>query len=280
MELRGWEGMQTDCLVNIFSRLGLEDLITAVSFVCRSWNQASFDPLCQRILDFRYLDFNSSSPLALALSVPRLSFSGFFKLALDHAHGAAVDLRFPSHFSVSKQDLSLASDECPKLRNLILPRVESEDEEQLLKAISKWKELEVLEMESKPSILAEMVKQIGIHCNKFKGLKLRGSIKKEDAAAIVGCLPNLEWLDLSSCRLGRGELLAIVDGCRHLKRLSVRDCTGFEVDEEVKKRASGIELFEHEGSTIEDVCEAEDDGYVSLEQMLMYYDDCYEMWLL
>ncbi|KAH0468727.1 hypothetical protein IEQ34_001959 [Dendrobium chrysotoxum] len=286
MELGRWEGMQMDCLVSIFSKLGLDDLTTAVPLVCKSWNQASVDPLCYRILDFRHLDFNPSSPFAsrfaFEFSVPRFSFSDFLKLAMARARGAAVDLRFNSLFSASNQDLSLASDECSKLKNLILPRIESEDEEQLLKAISNWKELEVLEMESKPSVLHEMVKQIGLHCNKFQGLKLRGCIKKEDAAAIIGSLPKLKWLDLSCCRLGREDLLAIIDGCRDLNRLSVRDCIGFEADDELKRRASGIVVFEHEGSMIEDECELdelEDDRNVSLEQMLMYYDDCYAMWL-
>lgn len=156
-----------------------------------------------------------------------------------------------------------------------------EGEEQLLKAISKWRELEVLEMESKPSVLSEMVKQIGVHCNKFQRLKLRGSITKEDVSMIVGSLQNLKWLDLSCCRLGREELLALVDGCKDLKKLAVRECIGFEVDEEIKERASGIELFEHEGSLIEIACESEveDARNISIEQMLMYFDDCYAMWL-
>lgn len=115
MEHRTWEEMQIDCLVNIFSRLSLVDLTTAIPFVCKSWNQASVDPLCSRILDFRYIEFDPSSPLAsrfgFELSVPRFSFSGFLKLSLARARGAVSDLRFTSLFAASCQDISLVSDE-------------------------------------------------------------------------------------------------------------------------------------------------------------------------
>ncbi|KAK8952703.1 F-box protein SKIP1 [Platanthera guangdongensis] len=282
MDQGRWEEMQMDCLVNIFSRLGLDDLTAAVPFVCRSWYQASGDPLGLRTLDFRHLDFNPSSPFAERIS-PQFSFSGFLKLVLARARGASFDLSFPSSVSPSNEDLYLASDECPRLKNLSLSRIKSEDETQFLQSIAKWKDLEVLEMDSKPSILPELVQQIGLNCSKFHGLKLRGSINKEDAAAIVGNLPNLRWLDLSTCRLRREEVIAIVEGCRQLKRLNLRDCVGFEADEEVRRRGSWIKVFEHEGSMIEDECEdfdlEDDDREVSLEEMLMYYDDCYAMWL-
>lgn len=270
-----------DCLVNIFTRLGLDDLITAVPLVCRSWYHASADPLSLRTLDFRHLDFNPSGPFAKRISSP-FSFSGFLKLVLSRSRGAAVDLSLPSFASVAKGDLCLASDECPRLKNLILSRIELEDETQFLQSIAKWKELEVLEMDSKPSNLPAVVKQIGKSCSNFHGLKLRGSIEKEDVAAIVGHLPNLRRLDLSTCRLGREEVIAILEGCRDLESLKVRDCVGFEADEEVRRRGSWIKVFEHEGSMVEDECDFEledDDRDVSLEEMLMYYDDCYAMWL-
>lgn len=176
---------------------------------------------------------------------------------------------------------------CPKLKKLALPEIAKEDEERFSEAISKWEELQVLEMESKPSSFPELAKRIGSHCSGFRGLKLRGSITEEDADSIVGCLPNLRWLDLSLCRFGRGELVVMVEGLKGLERLSVRDCVGFEVDEEVERRARGIEVFEHEGCVVEDDCELEeevgeeddDDGDFSLQQMMMYYGDCYAMWL-
>ncbi|KAG0477145.1 hypothetical protein HPP92_013986 [Vanilla planifolia] len=283
VENRSWEEMPLDCLVNIFSKVGLDNLATAVPFVCKSWSRASADPICWRILDLRRLDFKSSSSFASSFvslfPLCHFSFSGFLKLALARSRGTAVDLRVPS---VSKEDLFLASDSCPKLKNLALPLLVSEEEEQqVLQLVEKCKDLEVLEMDSKPSVLPELVKRIGIHCSNFHGLKLRGSITKEDAAAVASFLPKLSFLDLSNCRLGREELLAIVVGCRDLRRLCVKDCVGFDADDEVRRRGTDIEVFEFEGSKVEEECDnGEDvDEPVDLEQMFRYFDDCYLMWL-
>ncbi|PKA66015.1 F-box/LRR-repeat protein [Apostasia shenzhenica] len=273
--------MEHDCLVNIFSRLGLDDLTVGVPFVCKSWSRASANPHCWRTLDFGSLDLKPSSPFAkrcASLYYPsRFTFSGFLKLAIARSHGAALDLRFSPLFPASLQVLSCASNGCPKLKALGLPRICMEDEGRFFELLGKWRKLEWLEMESKPSMLANLARQIGHHCEKFQGLKIRGSIGKEDVAAIVESLPKLRFLDLSGSRLAKEEVLAVVDGCRDLKRFSLNDCLGFEADEEVKRRASGIEELELEGCRIGDEAAADEDG--DLEQMMMYYDDCFLLWM-
>ncbi|RZS11215.1 hypothetical protein BHM03_00042529, partial [Ensete ventricosum] len=51
------EYMGVDCLVNIFRRLGLDDLTVSVPFVCTCWWRASLDPACWEALNLRSLDF-------------------------------------------------------------------------------------------------------------------------------------------------------------------------------------------------------------------------------
>lgn len=135
-------------------------------------------------------------------------------------------------------------------------------------------------MESKPSNLREIAKQIGIHCSRFNGIKIRGLIREEDVSGIVDFLPKIEVLDLSGSRIGKEEVLAVVDGCRELKRLSLKHCVGFEVDEEVEWRARGIQVFEFEGCRIEEEFSNFVDQSEVLEQMFMFFDDCFEMWML
>lgn len=166
------------------------------------------------------------------------------------------------------------------LKALCLPRINFDDEFQFLSLISKWSDLEWLEIESKPSNLREMVEQIGIHCSRFYGIKIRGLIREEDVSGIVDFLPKIKVLDLSGSRIGREEVLAIVDGCRELRRLSLKDCVGFEVDEDVKWRARDIHVFEFEGCRIEDELINFVDQSEVLEQMFMFFDDCIEMWML
>ncbi|KAG0477074.1 hypothetical protein HPP92_013915 [Vanilla planifolia] len=283
VENRSWEEMPLDCLVNIFSKVGLDNLATAVPFVCKSWSRASADPICWRILDLRRLDFKSSSPFASSFvslfPLCRFSFSGFLKLALARSRGTAVDLRVPS---VSKEDLFLASNSCPKLKNLALPLLASEEEEQqVLQLVEKCKDLEVLEMDSKPSVSARVGEA---DWDPLQQLPRAEAPRLDHEGGRRGGreFPSkLSFLDLSNCRLGREELLAIVAGCRDLRRLCVKDCVGFDADDEVRRRGTDIEVFEFEGSKVEEECDNGEyvDEPVDLEQMFRYFDDCYLMWL-
>lgn len=173
--------------------------------------------------------------------------------------------------------LSLASKECPRLKVLALPRISVDDESQFLNFITNWKDLELLEMESKPAKLTEMLKLIHLHCRNFRGLKLRGSINGDEALWIVDSLPKLTFLDLSGSHLAKEEVLHIIDGCRELKQLKLNDCVGFEADdEEVKRRAAAMDEFEHQGCVITADSLSWDDD---LELKFTYYDYCFEMWM-
>lgn len=114
-EGRRWEAMELDCLVNIFQRLGIEDLTLGAPFVCKSWYRASLDPICWKVLDFQELDFmpwsNFSKRFMRQYSLHHFSFSGFMKLAIDRSHGDVVELRFPLLLGASLKDLIHASNQ-------------------------------------------------------------------------------------------------------------------------------------------------------------------------
>lgn len=145
---------------------------------------------------------------------------------------------------------------CPGLKKVVMPNLLLEDEVHIPELVAKWKELELLEMQSKPASFLEVVERISLNCKNFVGLRMLGSIKKDDALAIVKLLPKLKYLCLNKSYLPKEQLLLIMDGCRELERLSVKDCIGFEADEEVMKKAQGIKIFECEGSKLFD-----DSGY-------------------
>ncbi|RWW63863.1 hypothetical protein BHE74_00028936 [Ensete ventricosum] len=119
-----------------------------------------------------------------------------------------------------------------------------------------WKDLEQLELATKPTSFLETVAAIRHNCPRFARLKVRGLIGKEDASAIAMCLPELKQLELSGSYLTKDELAVIMSGCWKQERLTVKDCLGFQADEELLRLASGIHSFEHEGSKLLD-----DNGY-------------------
>lgn len=256
-EERRWEDLATDCLVNVFSRLSLEDLTLGVPFVCKPWHKASLDPQCWKILNFRELDLmpwgSFCKKFALKYHIKSFSFSSFMKLATARSHGLATELALPSvSLAASLQDLIHASNECPRVKSLALPNLLQPYDRHIPEIMGRWKELELLDMGFKPSSFVPILEQISLNCKSFVGLQMYGCVHKEDALAIVTHLPKLKYLAMKGSFLGKEELLVILDGCRELEELDVTRCTGFDVDDEILRMASGIKTFEHKGSKLHD----------------------------
>ncbi|KAG6536537.1 hypothetical protein ZIOFF_001595 [Zingiber officinale] len=127
-----------------------------------------------------------------------------------------------------------------------------EDDLRIPELVWRWKDLEHLEMETKPSSFLEAVAEIGRNCPRFVGLKVCGLIGREDAKVLERCLSELKHLELSKSYLTKDELLVVIGGCRKLETLTIKDCLGFQADDEILKLVSRIERFEHEGSTLLD----------------------------
>nr|DAD43345.1 TPA_asm: hypothetical protein HUJ06_001575 [Nelumbo nucifera] len=54
-EANRWEKLNVDCLVNIFERVDMDDLLLSLPFVCKSWYQASLHPSCWKVVHFHKL---------------------------------------------------------------------------------------------------------------------------------------------------------------------------------------------------------------------------------
>ncbi|KAG6487555.1 hypothetical protein ZIOFF_056143 [Zingiber officinale] len=122
----------------------------------------------------------------------------------------------PSPSTTSPMPLS---SECLRLKALALPdNLMLEDDLRIPELVWRWKDLEHLEMETKPSSFLEAVAEIGRNCPRFVGLKVRGLIRREDAKALERCLPELKHLELSKSYLTKDELLVVIGGCRSSTR--------------------------------------------------------------
>ncbi|KAI0501373.1 hypothetical protein KFK09_016318 [Dendrobium nobile] len=245
-----WSEMEINCLAEIFMKLGLDDLTLVVPFVCRSWLAAVRHPLCWKKLDFRRVDVlpwsNFSKTFTFVYSLPCFSFTYFLKLAVKNSRSSVTELRLPLKFT-SSEDLKFISNECPKLRSVALPILNSDDEAMISELVCKWKDLERLELKFSPSNLPELLKNISLCCNKFSELIISGEIREEDAMAIVSYVPQIKKLDLSGSYLSKKELLNIVKGCKQLQELNVNGCIGFQGDDsEIIAKVSAIRAFKSE----------------------------------
>ncbi|KAF0889373.1 hypothetical protein E2562_023673 [Oryza meyeriana var. granulata] len=260
-----WGDMDVDCLVEIFRRLPLDDVASAVPLVCRSWRGAAHDPSLWRALDLRgggaTARFMPWSPLAAAFAacygVRRFSFGGYLRLCVARAGGSAVELTLPPLLVAAPPapapELDLVSLRCLALRKVSLPALSAADDARLPDVVARWCRLEHLELEHRPASFPATAARISASCPRFSGLKMAGAIRQEDAAAMATSLPLLKHLCLDGCYLPRRELLAIIHGCHELEALSAKHCVGFdEGDEEVAREAAMIELFEVGGSRLVD----------------------------
>ncbi|XP_058101066.1 uncharacterized protein LOC131245548 [Magnolia sinica] len=155
--------------------------------------------------------------------------------------------------------------------------MEEEVEEHIPRFISKWKELQWLCMESTPSSFNEMLMEINTHCKDFMGLVTRGWISDEEALEIVKFLPTIKFLYLRGSFMSKETLIKIIEGCRELKLLDVKDCLGLEIDDETLKKASGIETFVYGGSLLEqndyDDGDDDEDNDGGSNDIIIFYDE-------
>ncbi|XP_062213352.1 F-box/LRR-repeat protein At3g48880-like [Phragmites australis] len=253
-----WADMETDCLVHVFRRLDLEDLAAAAPLVCRGWRRAAADPSLWRALDLRrdhVARFMPWGALAAAFArrydVSRFTFAGFLRICVARARGSAADITLPPLLASPAAELDHISLQCPRVRRLALPKLPAGDEARLPELIPRWPLLEHLELEAKPSsCFPDIAAKLALYCPNFASLKTTGSVKPEDAVALACSLHRLRSLCLDRSYLPRRELLAILVGCREMRKFSARSCVGFDdKDEEVIRRGARIERFEIGGSS-------------------------------
>ncbi|KAJ6426116.1 hypothetical protein OIU84_026659 [Salix udensis] len=272
MEERKWEDLEFDCLVSVLGRVGMESLLLDVPFVCKSWYKASLNPSCWKRLEW---NFTLLDKFKEKYKIHKCSVDAFTKFVVGRSNGNCTGLILPN--GCTEEVLNYIADECPALISLSLPadRILSSEYSLLIlpTVIGKWEHLENLWLESS-DCLVYLITQIALACSKFSGLSVSSAtIGEEQASAIVTYLPNIKSLILRGARMDLKNLVIILQGCKNLVHLDVRDCRGFiSGDERVLELASNIKTFMCEGSMVDDY----DDG-IEMEEIRKWEDlefDC------
>ncbi|KAK1378111.1 F-box domain-containing protein [Heracleum sosnowskyi] len=261
MEERKWEDMSTDCLANIFGRLDIESRLLHIPAVCKHWYRAVQNPLCWEKLDFRAIDSESK-------------LSQLMKIVANHSERCAIS-HVLVHFCTTK-DLIQLSEACPALKtlelhtfldcvplNVVVPSFKG-----------RWKNLEFISIDDSGDSIVELIELVCIHSTSFTGLRIGGGDIYDYAAyKIVSLLPKLKYLAINHAILEKKNLLLILQGCRELVFLDVRNCIGFqEDDEEILKLSSVIKSFRCDGSKAQDPT-CNDDYNYCLDFEVQDYDD-------
>ncbi|KAJ9676403.1 hypothetical protein PVL29_025094 [Vitis rotundifolia] len=165
---------------------------------------------------WKHLVFPDINPSDMGRQIPirlLMECTSLVKLVVDRSSGCATTLALPKH--CSEKALEYA-------------------------AKIKWKNLEVLPIR-RSNNMAEIIPHISLHCKNFAQLIAPG---------LVTFVPNIRYLFLKVSGIDR-ENLVILQGCKELVSLDIRDCIGFEDDDaERLQLALHIPAFMCEGSGI------------------------------
>ncbi|XP_042507379.1 F-box/LRR-repeat protein At3g48880-like [Macadamia integrifolia] len=266
-ERRNWKELNTDCLVMVLERVGMESLILDVPFVCKSWYRASLNPQCWKTLLFpvRLYDFHLYPRMTWphkfigrfmnVYQLQKFSVEGFVKLIVTRSRRSCVNILLPSE--CTSELLEFISNECPALKALVLPFDLMIDEGKVIsKLVSKWKDLEQLHLGSTLFSFEEILTEVSLNCKNFNGLSVNGFVWNEEASTIATLLPKIKYLRLRMRASVPCESLKIIrEGCKELVLLDAMEyCIGFQgKNEEIFKMASHIETIDYD---------AEEDFYI------------------
>ncbi|KAF6143780.1 hypothetical protein GIB67_016701 [Kingdonia uniflora] len=228
MERRKWEELNRDCLVNILGRLGIEELVFDIPFVCKSWYKTSLDPECWKSLNFYEVSFiDNFSFLGKSFKkkyidhykVGNFMVDRFVEFVVNRSRGSATSVALPE-YSTTNKTLEYIVDGCPKLRMLNVPMSLND----LGSKLVEWKHLECLTIVGYGISQTEVIKQISLNCKNLKALFIGTQINKEDALAL-GTMPKLNYLGLRGCLIYHEDLLLVLKGCVKLEFLDLGNCT-------------------------------------------------------
>ncbi|KAJ8762480.1 hypothetical protein K2173_007919 [Erythroxylum novogranatense] len=222
---RRWDELIPDVLGLIFTNLSLQEKLTVVPRVCKSWCRAVSDPYCWHEIDIEEWS-NQCHPdyidRMLHMLIRRSSGS-VRKLCVSGLHNDSIFLFLAEHAG--------------SLQTLRLPRSEISDSivEQIAGRLSTIK---FLDLSYCGKIGACALEAIGEHCTSLVGLcrnmhplDTYDKITQDDEAyAIANTMPKLKRLEIAYLLISSDVVSKILAGCPELEYLDLRGCWEVKLD--------------------------------------------------
>nr|XP_009406619.2 PREDICTED: F-box protein FBW2-like isoform X2 [Musa acuminata subsp. malaccensis] len=238
-EERAWEELFPDALGLIFRNLSLQEILTVIPRVCKSWGRAVSGPYCWQEIDIEewsqrckpeQLDQMLHMLIARSSgSVRRLSVSG---------------LHTESMFS-------FIADHAGSLQRLELPRSEISDS--IVEIIApRLSNITFLDVSYCRKIGARAIEAFGKHCKSLVSLRRRMHplevadkvCQDDEAYAIARSMPKLHHLETAYLLLTTRGVLEILSQCRDLEYLDLRGCWEVKLDDKyLKEWHSGLKVL-------------------------------------
>lgn len=283
-EFRSWDELIPDALGLIFSNLSLQEILTVIPRVCKSWRKTVMGPYCWQEIDI--VEWSQrSSPENLDRMLEMLmtrSAGSHRKLCVS---GLPTDASF-----------SFVADHAKSLQTLRLPRSEISDP--IVEELA-WKlsTITFLDVSYCRKMGAPALEAIGKHCKFLTGLRrimhpleiIDKLTQDDEALAIAATMPKLKHLEIAYLLVSTEPVLKILASCCELELLDVRGCWNVKLDEKLIKKFSGLKVVGplvidcYEGNGWDD-CSAYSgsSGYLAWDfvagEMDYYDDELYAAW--
>ncbi|WOH02609.1 hypothetical protein DCAR_0521998 [Daucus carota subsp. sativus] len=260
---RGWDGLIPDVLGSIFSKLSLEDVLTVVPSVCKSWHKVVMGPYCWQSIDIEQWSDQQSH-------LDRIE--RMLRMLITRSNGSMTKL------SVSRLQydhlFSFIADNSRSLQILRLTRSKISDSivEQLADRLSG---LTFLDLSYCDKIGARALEAIGKQCKFLGGLCLNmhpidvlgKPSQKDEARAIATTMTKLKHLELTYIHLDTTNVVEIISNCPNLEFIDLRGCWDVDLDNSwLKDEFSKLKVLgPHVADHLEIHCcwECEDSSYYS-----------------
>ncbi|KAJ0786369.1 putative F-box domain, leucine-rich repeat domain superfamily [Helianthus annuus] len=276
VNLRNWADLLPDALGLIFSNLSLQETLTVVPRVCKSWNQAVSGPYCWQhinILDWSYRSNPDHIDHMLRLLVTR-SGGALREVTVS---GILNDLTF-----------SFLADHARSLQTLQIPRCNITDT--IVEQVSsKLSAVTFMDLSYCCKISARSLSAIGESCKALVGFRRNMhpiDLKErwpqvEEAVAIATTMSKLKHLELAYNCIDTECVVEIINRCDQLEFLDVRGCWDVKLDQDwLEKRALMIKVLgphvvdQFEGHSCSDYSDSDSlFDYESLDDGLWDDDD-------
>ncbi|WOL19943.1 F-box protein FBW2-like [Canna indica] len=218
-EFRPWAYLLPELLGLIFCKLSLQEILTVVPAVCKTWNDIVLGPYCWVDIDI----------LEWSIMCKPEQLDRMVQMLLTRSSGACSRLTVSGLHTESI--FNFIADNSESLKKLELPRSEITDAivEQLVPRFSNLTSLDLSECHK---ITARALEAFGTNCKSLVELRRRmhpvdmGEIVFQDDQlyAIANTMPKLRRLQINYLPLTANSVLEILSRCKDLEYLDLRGC--------------------------------------------------------
>ncbi|KAJ7965733.1 F-box protein FBW2 [Quillaja saponaria] len=229
-DFRRWDELIPDALGLIFSNLSLQEILTVIPRVCKSWAKAVMGPYCWQQIDIEEWS-NCCQPDQLDRMLQMLMTRSGGSLRKLCVSGLHTDLIFTS-----------IAENAGSLQTLRLPRSEISDSivEQIAGRLST---ITFLDLSYCVKIGAHALEIIGKNskllvglCRNMHPLDTAGKpLQDDEAYAIASTMPKLKHLEMAYHLISTRSVLQILAGCPELEFLELRGCWDVKLDDKFLK---------------------------------------------